>query len=390
MSRRIALSIVAAYAALSLTPAFADNDCFDQTTCPPAEETLAREQRMLEERTRELREQEAQAAAEALAQQRAEEQRAQELAAQEAAARAQAAETQRAMERAAAEQAKREEAAAARATQDDAAHEQQYAKEREAEEQRAAERRAQQLRAAEQQRMPNLVEPPAVVVQVPAAAEASQAAQAPKEAAAPMKEPVVAVPLPKEPTKQPTILSNVPGIVPPVSTVPPKKIARPAERYEEPARAQKPAKRVAETPRPQPAPAVQSAPSAYEEPREPVRVVQRAPLITGSVPVQSPVVSAPIYVNQGPPAGTIVIVKGATYEDGVTPAVTDVRPDPSMKFCQTEQRADGRYVYCNQGSYHPYGVNGYRPLGTYKAYRSTPAYIATAPDARIISLRSGD
>ena len=228
--------------------------------------------------------------------------------------------------------------------------------------------------------MPNVVEPPAVVVQVPAAAEASQAAQAPKEAAAPVK----------EPTKQPTILSSVPGIVPPVSAVPPKKIARPAERYEEPARAQKPAKRVAETPRPQPAPAVQSAPSTYEEPREPVRVVQRAPLITGSVPVHSPVISAPIYVNQGPPAGTIVIVKGATYEDGVTPAVTDVRPDPSMKFCQTEQRRDGRYVYCNQGSYHPYGVNGYRPLGTYRAYRTTPAYIATAPDARIISLRSGD
>ena len=45
MSRRIALSVIAACAALSVTPAFADNDCFDPTTCPPAEETLAREQR---------------------------------------------------------------------------------------------------------------------------------------------------------------------------------------------------------------------------------------------------------------------------------------------------------------------------------------------------------
>jgi len=377
MSRRITLSILAACTALSVTPAFADNDCFDQTTCPPAEETLAREQRMLEERTRELREQEAQAAAEALAQQRAEEKRAQELAAQEEAARKQAAETQRAMQRAAEEQSKREAAAAALAAQDEAAHEQQYAKEREAEEQRAAERRAQQLRAAEQQRMPNVVEPP-VVVQAPAVVEAPKTAQAPK-----VTEPVVAAPRAKEPAKQPAILSTTTGIVPPVaSTVPPKKIARPAEHYQEPARQQKPAKRVAETP----APAVQSAPSAYEEPREPVRVVQRAPLITGSVPVQSPVISAPVYVDRGPPAGTIVIVKGATYEDRVTPAVAGVRPDPATKFCQTDQRADGRYVYCNQGSYHPYGANGYRPMGTYKAYRTSPGYISAQPGPRIISL----
>lgn len=384
MSRRITLSILVACTALSATPAFADNDCFDQTTCPPAEETLAREQRMLEERTKELREQEAQAAAEALAQQRAEEQRAQQLAAQEEAARKQAAETQRAMQRAAEEQAKREAAAAARAAQDEAAHEQQYAKEREAEEQRAAERRAQQLRAAEQQRMPNVIEPP-VVVQAPAAIEAPKTVQAPKEIAAPAKEPVIAAPRVKEPAKQPAILSTTTGIVPPVvSTVPPKKIARPAEHYQEPARAQKPAKYVAETPRP--APAVQPATPDYEEPREPVRVVQRAPIITGSVPMQSPVISAPVYVDRGPPAGTIVIVKGATYEDRVTPAVAGVRPDPATKFCQTDQRADGRYVYCNQGSYHPYGANGYRPMGTYKAYRTSPGYISAQPGPRIISL----
>jgi hypothetical protein len=385
MSRRITLSVIAACAALSATPAFADNDCFDQTACPPTEETLAREQRMLEDRARELREQEAQTAADALAKQRAEEQRTQELAAQEAATRAQAVETQRAMERAAAEQAKREEAAAARAAQEEAAHDQQYAREREAEEQRAAERRAQQIRAAEQQRMPNVTEPPAVVVQTPAAAyvppvvEASQAPkETPKEAAAP------------RPIKQPTILGNTPGIVPPVSTVPAKKIARPAEQYEEPAYRQKPAKRVADAPRPAPVPVVQPAPSTYEEPREPVRAVQRAPIITGSVPVHSPVISAPVYVNQGPPAGTIVVVKGATYEDGMTPAVAGIRPDPVVKYCQNDQRADGRYVYCNEGSYHPYGVNGYRPMGTYKTQRTTPAYIAAAPGPRIISLQGYD
>ena len=389
MSRRITLSVLAACTALSATPAFADNDCFDQTTCPPAEETLAREQRALEERTRELREQEAQAAAETLAKQRAEEHRAQELAAQEAAAREQAVQTQRAMERAAQEQTQREEAAAVRATQDDAAHEQQYARERQAEEQRAAERRAQQLRAEEQARMPNVMEPPAAVVQTPVIQipEAVQAAQAPKEYREPVKEPVVAAPR----AKQPPILSNVTGIVPPVSAVPPKKIARPAERYEAPARPQKPSKRVAETPYTQPAPVVQPASSTYEEPREPVRAAYPAPLITGAVPVQSPVVSAPIHVvNQGGTAATVVVVKGNTYEDGVTPVAANVRPDPTMKVCQTDGRADGRYVYCNQASYHPYGAPGYRPMGTYQAYRTAPAYIAVAPNPRIISLQVAD
>ena len=38
-----------------------------------------------------------------------------------------------------------------------------------------------------------------------------------------------------------------------------------------------------------------------------VRVVQRAPIVTGNVPVQSPVISAPVYVERGPPAGTIVV-----------------------------------------------------------------------------------
>ena len=40
----------------------------------------------------------------------------------------------------------------------------------------------------------------------------------------------------KAPARQPAILSNVTGIVPPVSTVPPKKIVRPVERYEDAAR----------------------------------------------------------------------------------------------------------------------------------------------------------
>ena len=373
MSRRIALSVIAACAALSVTPAFADNDCFDPTTCPPAEETLAREQRMLEDRARELREQEAQEAAAALVRQRAEENRAQEVAAQEAAARAQAEETQRSMERAAQEQARRDDAAAARTAQDEAAHETIYAKEREAEEQRAAERRAAEKRAEEQAKMPNVIEPPAPVANIPvpppAVAEALQTAQEPKAA--------------KAPARQPAILSNVTGIVPPVSTVPPKKIVRPVERYEDAARPQKPAKHVAETPAPLPAPAV---PPSLEEPHEPARTTYAAPIISSAISAPA----APVQIVKGGKAATVVVVRDGTYEDGVTPVAPNVRPDPAMKFCQTEMRPDGRYVYCNQASYHPYGANGYRPLGTYQAYRTAPGYITAQPGPRIISLNVAD
>ena len=74
----------------------------------------------------------------------------------------------------------------------------------------------------------------------------------------------------------------------------------------------------------------------------------------------------------------------------MTPAQPHLRPDPAWKLCQTDQRQhNGRYQYCNQYSYHPYGSNGYRPMGTYRPYRSAPAYVV-APDPRIISVEAAD
>jgi hypothetical protein len=412
MSRRIALSVIAAVAALTATPALADNDCFDPATCPPAEETLAREQRMLEERAAELKAEEARAA-EAEASKAAAEQAAREQAMRdEEAARAQAAQTQRAME----EAARAEEQAASQAAstsqapsaaaidsrardvemRNKAAEEQ--ARREIAEQEKAArelaEQREQQLQrdlamredlerrarlAAEQpKRMPNVVEPPA-----PAVAAAAATASPATPATAPQSKPPVA-------------LNNITGIVPPSSTVPPKHIVRPPEpAYAERTIPQQPAKRVADAPRPQPVPAVRpSAPAravtrVSDEPREAPRAAYPAPIISSAAPAQ-PAPLPPVQIVKGGKAATVVIVRTATYEDGITPAVANVRPDPAVKFCQTDLRADGRYVYCNQGSYHPYGANGYRPLGSYQAYRTAPAYITVQPEPRIVSLRAAD
>lgn len=396
MSRRITLSVIATCAALSATPAFADNDCFDQTTCPPAEETLAREQRMLEERASELKAEEARAA-QAAAQQAAEEQAAREQASRDDdAAKAQAAQTQRAMEDAARAQEQtsyqgppageldrraeeieaRNKAAEEQGRRDVAAQEkaarEQFIQEQVERQQQAqrdlAMREDQARREREQQRMPNVMEPPA--------------------AYGTAEPPVVAAPR----QKQPAMLGTVTGIVPPVSVVPPKAIARPVEpAYEEPVRPTKPAKRVADTPRAQPlpvrpAPIVQPTPAAYEAPREPARPTYAAPIISSAIPVQAPTPQAPVQIVKGGKAATVVVVRDGTYEDGVTPVAPNVRPDPAMKFCQTEMRPDGRYLYCNQASYYPYGANGYRPLGTYQTHRTTPGYISAQPGPRIISL----
>lgn len=64
------------------------------------------------------------------------------------------------------------------------------------------------------------------------------------------------------------------------------------------------------------------------------------------------------------------------------------RPDPAWRGCQVDQRAQG-VVYCSPESYHPYGPYGYRPNGTYAAYRSPPI-IAVAPNAKIIAIDSAD
>jgi len=66
-----------------------------------------------------------------------------------------------------------------------------------------------------------------------------------------------------------------------------------------------------------------------------------------------------------------------------------VHPDSSWKLCQGDQADGSRYQYCGAHSYHPYGSNGYRPLGTYREYRAAPAHVY-APSAKIISVDTVD
>lgn len=151
-------------------------------------------------------------------------------------------------------------------------------------------------------------------------------------------------------------------------------------------------------PRAQAAKPVPPRPDRFETTRMPDRVTRDAPRY---VEEQGPIRVAhqnytvrsnqgPAYVvNQGAHQGSavVVVVAPGVYEDGVTPAYPHLRPDPTWKPCQIDQRR-GQYTYCGPYSYYPYGSNGYRPLGTYQAYRAAPSYIA--PDARIISIESND
>ena len=56
---------------------------------------------------------------------------------------------------------------------------------------------------------------------------------------------------------------------------------------------------------------------------------------------------------------------------------------PGQQLCQVDA-SDRRYrEFCAPQSYHPYGVFGYRPLGTYQPYR--PRLVRRGwPSARII------
>jgi hypothetical protein len=81
----------------------------------------------------------------------------------------------------------------------------------------------------------------------------------------------------------------------------------------------------------------------------------------------------------------VVVVPGAQYgEDGV--ALLQGRQDSSWELCQSDRRGKGR---CGPYNYQPYGANGYRPLGSYRQYRSAPAYVYV-PDAKIITIESTD
>jgi hypothetical protein len=138
-------------------------------------------------------------------------------------------------------------------------------------------------------------------------------------------------------------------------------------------------------------PAPRQSPRNSSEARTPARATNTA---TGTVRAERASAPASAYdVSQSPaPAAPVVIAApGIIYPDvGVVPAYPYQQHDPAWKLCQGEHRDRGHGTYdCGPYSYHPYGTYGYRPNGTYHAYRSTPAYVI-APDAKIISIESGD
>jgi hypothetical protein len=121
--------------------------------------------------------------------------------------------------------------------------------------------------------------------------------------------------------------------------------------------------------------------------------------VLASRQAQSYVESEPDYAipqgpvhNTTPPTSSLMIAGAPTHygDDGILPAHPNMYPDPTWKLCQIDDDPQGaRYYHCGPYSYHPYGANGYRPLGTYKPYRPAPIYVY-APDARIISLKGAD
>jgi hypothetical protein len=156
---------------------------------------------------------------------------------------------------------------------------------------------------------------------------------------------------------------------------------------------------------PKPAIAPAPAPSqrfAIDEERQLSRPIRSTSRYIEQLPPEQPravtAEVAPAYVVQQapaygtPPSANIVIVGAPTMygDDGVLPAHPNMYPDPAWKLCQVDRSPhDRRYYHCGPYSYHPYGSNGYRPLGTYRAYRAAPAYVY-APSARIIQVENFD
>ena len=102
----------------------------------------------------------------------------------------------------------------------------------------------------------------------------------------------------------------------------------------------------------------------------------------------------PAYlVGQYPVAAEnlFVGVPGTIYPDGnVVSRYPYLQDDPSWQLCQTEQGQHRRRTYeCGPYSYHPFGVYGHRPNGTYVESRTAPTYVL-APSAKVIRIDSAN
>lgn len=117
------------------------------------------------------------------------------------------------------------------------------------------------------------------------------------------------------------------------------------------------------------------------------RIVACLAIASAAVSFASPTFAEDYVVQQSPAAANVMIVGAPTLygDDGIMPAYPNMYPDPAWKLCQIDQPTGDRYYHCGPYSYHPYGTNGYRPFGTYRAHRAVPVRVQL-PSARIIAI----
>jgi hypothetical protein len=147
----------------------------------------------------------------------------------------------------------------------------------------------------------------------------------------------------------------------------------------------------AESPRVRSVPAspVQRDPSERLAPARIQAVVDRPAQIETKSGLALMTVVGPSQVRSG--QAVVVNVPGAIYPDGaVVPAYPYQRHESAWNLCQSERRVGGHATAnCGPYSYHPYGIFGHRPNGTYSEHRSVPSY-AIAPNAKVISIDTSD
>jgi len=104
-----------------------------------------------------------------------------------------------------------------------------------------------------------------------------------------------------------------------------------------------------------------------------------------AAPVLPPIPPAANYQPRRAVGPAVVAGPGAIYaEDDVVRVYPNPRHDPAWKICQLDQRESDQRR-CGAYSYHPYGVNGYRPNGVYAEQRGKQIYMI-APSAKIIAV----
>ena len=129
------------------------------------------------------------------------------------------------------------------------------------------------------------------------------------------------------------------------------------------------------------------APRSLKAAPAPVRLTNAVP--EDEVRAEQALPPTATYRPRRAAAPAVVAGVGAVYaEDDVVRVYPNPRHDPAWKVCQLDQRESDQRR-CGAYSYHPYGVNGYRPNGVYAEERGRQVYLI-APSAKIIRIESED